>query len=446
MSLNIQNTSNIIPTSYISTGATTVTRSADTLIAKNPATSQVSFYVRIKRLGGTNNSTAPFILFSDGSSVTTSINIIHCVGLVSGLINWYYRLNNITRSLETSTIYSPDEGDFFTILITGDSSASYNFNIWMDGSLIVSSTASIDISALRYTSFGLTQPTTFLDKYITWDRVLTNDEITALFSYPYYNTGYNTTNAELQQIINRAYAEGFTLPSTYTLAYCDTLITEMKNDGVWNLSDVYLNFAYNDTNLSGFSRINWKNPYGALGLATVFGTITLTTQGFSNDGTTGNYINTNFNSANIQTNYTLNNAGRLFVIASDLTVIISRYYDSANTSANRILRATTSNITINATTLTGGNISTSGVGLKSLMRDDSTNVRFQNGSTVYNRTSTSTSVSNTTQVIGGQNGSGSADAVYANYWMGGSLTNSQIDNFRTYYNQYLVNIGLTAFA
>jgi hypothetical protein len=446
MSLNIQNTSNIIPTSYISTGTTTVTRSADTVIAKNPATSQVSFYVRIKRLAGTNNSASPFILFSDGSSTGTSINSIHCVGLVSGLINWYYRLNNSTVSLATNAIYSPDEEDFFTILITGDSSASYKFNIWMNGSLIISSTASIDISALRYTSFGLTQPTTFLDKYITWDRVLTNDEITALFSYPYYNTGYTTTNVELQHVINRAYAEGFTLPSTSTLAYCDTLITEMKNDGVWNLSDVYLNFAYNDTNLSGFSRINWKNPYGALGLATVFGTITLTTQGFSNDGTTYNYINTNFNPANIQANYTLNNAGRLFVIASDLTFIVSRYYDSANTSANRILRASTSNITINATTLTGENISTSGVGLKSLMRDDSTNVRFQNGSTVYNRTSTSTSVSNTTQVIGGQNGSASADAVYANYWMGGSLTNSQIDNFRTYYNQYLVNIGLTAFA
>lgn len=446
MATNIQNTSNIIPTSYVSTGSTTITRSADTLIAKNPATSQVSFYARIKRLGGTNNAASPFILFSDGSSTGTSINSIHCVGLVSGLINWYYRANNATVSLATNTIYSPDEGDFFTILITGDSSASYKFNIWMDGSLIISSTATIDISALKYTLFGLTQPTAFLDKYITWDRVLTNDEITALFSYPYYNTGYTTTNTELQHVINRAYAEGFTLPSTSTLGYCDTLITEMKNDGLWNLSDVYFNFAYNDTNLSAFSRINWKNPYGALGLATIFGTITLTTQGFSNDGTVGNYINTNFNPANIQTNYTLNNAGRLFVIASDLTFITSRYYDSANTSANRIFRGTTSTILVNATTLTGGNILTAGVGLKSLMRDDSTNIRFQNGSTVYNRTSTSTAVSNTTQVIGNQGGSSAADAVYANYWMGGSLSNTQVDNFRTYYNQYLVNIGLTAFA
>ena len=446
MSLNIQNTSNIIPTSYVSTGSTTTTRSADTLIAKNPATSQVSFYVRMKRLAGTNNTSSPFILFSDGSSVTTSINSIHCVGLVSGLINWYYRLNNVNISLATNAIYSPDEADFFTILITADSSATYKFNIWMDGSLIISSTASIDVSALRYTLFGLTQPTVFLDKYFAWDRVLTNDEITALFSYPYYNTGYTTTNTELQQIINRAYAEGFTLPSTSTLAYCDTLITEMKNDGVWNLSDVYFNFAYNDISLTDFARINWKNPYGALGLATVFGTITLTTEGFSNDGTVGNYINTNFNPANIPTNYTLDNAGRMFVIASDLTFITTKYYDSANTSANRIFRGTTSTILVNATVVTGGNISTSGIGLKSLMRDDSTNIRFQNVSTIYNRTSTSTSVSNTTQVIGSQGGSLSADAVYANYWMGGSLNDTQINNFRTYYNQYLVNIGLTAFA
>jgi hypothetical protein len=30
--------------------------------------------------------------------------------------------------------------------------------------------------------------------------------------------------------------------------------------------------------------------------------------------------------------------------------------------------------------------------------------------------------------------------------MGASISNTQIDNFRTYYNTYLTNIGLTAFA
>jgi len=305
----------------------------------------------------------------------------------------------------------------------------------------------IDATLLKYTSIGGAQPITFLKEYASWDRVLSYDEITNLFAYTYYNTGYAPSNKELQQVINRAYAEGFTLPSNTTLSYCDALITQMKNDGTWNLTDVFFNFAYNNTNLSGFSRINWKNPYGVLGIATIVGTITLTEQGFSNDGSPGNnYINTNFNPANIDCNYKLNSAGRFFVIASDLSFITSRYYDSANTSANRIFRGSTSTIYINSNTLTGGNISTGGVGLKSLMRDDSNNVRFQNGAIVYNRTSTSTSISNTTQVIGSPGTSLSANAVYSNYWMGGSLSNTQISNFRTYYNQYLVNIGLTAFA
>lgn len=443
---NVLSNSNVIPTTYISTPNSTVTRSADTMIANNPVTTQATFYAKLKRLGGSNNNAAPFIAFSDSPTVSTSQNSIHCSGVSGGLMTWYYRAAGGTvTTLSTSTIYSPNEANYFDIVVTVDNSATYKFNIWMDGSLIVSSTASIDTS-LKYAVFGSTQPIMNLKEYVSWDRVLTNDEIISLFAYPYYNAGYNPTNVELQHVINRAYAEGFTLPSTSILGYCDTLITEMKNDGVWSLSDVYFNFAYNDISLTDFARINWKNPYGALGLATVFGTITLTTEGFSNDGTTGNYINTNFNSANIQTNYTLNNAGRMFVIASDLTFITSRYYDSANTSANRMLRATTSSIFINASVVTGGSINTAGIGLKSLMRDDSTNIRFQNGSTVYNRTSTSTSVSNTTQVIGNQNGSGSADAVYANYWMGGSLNDTQINNFRTYYNQYLVNIGLTAFA
>ena len=449
MSLNIQNTSNIIPTSYISTGSATVTRSPDTLIAKNPATYQVSFYARMKRLAGTNNTSAPFILFSDGSSVPTSINSIHCVGLVSGLINWYYRLNNVNISLATNAIYSPDEADFFTVLITADSSATYKFNIWMDGSLIVSSTASIDISALKYTSFGLTQPTVFLDKYFAWDRVLTNDEINSLFLYPYYNTGYTTTNTELQQVINRAYAEGFTLPSTSTITYCDTLITEMKNDGVWNLSDVYFNFTYNDTNLSAFSRINWKNPYGVLGLATLSGGLTYQSNGFKGDGSTG-YLDTMFNPSISRSNasYSLNNAGRITIVSNAGTLSgVNAYLEgTAGSAVNGLRLANTAGHYINQGTnpLSPG-VNMTGTGLKSIMRDSSTNVRLQNGSTLTSSTANSTSIPNATQVLF-RGSSFWVDATIASYYMGGSLTNTQIENFRTYYNQYLVNIGLTAFA
>lgn len=75
---------------------------------------------------------------------------------------------------------------------------------------------------------------------------------------------------ETKAIIDRAVSEGFTLPSTPTLEYINTLIYSMKADGYWSKRDLILNFAYNDLNCQDFSRINWKNPTGALMTRTGF--------------------------------------------------------------------------------------------------------------------------------------------------------------------------------
>lgn len=447
---NVSSNANIIPSSYISTGNTTITRSADTMTALNPGTAQATFYARMKRIGGTNSNTTPFIGLLDSPTVSTSVNAIVCSGVTGGTILWYYRTGGgAVTSLATNTTYSPPENDYFDVLITVDNSATYKFNIWMDGSLIVSSTIAIDVSTLKYVVFGGGQPFLFVDKYIAWDRVLTNDEITSLFSYPYYNAGYAPTNVELQHVINRAYAEGFTLPSPSTLSFCDSLITSMKSDGTWALSDVFFNFAYNDTSLSNFSRINWKNPYGALGLATVYGGITYLTDGFKGDGSSA-YIDTMYNPSVIRSNanYTLNNAGRISVIANAGTISgTNAFLEGVIGSAVNALRlANTAGHYINqGTTALSPGANMTGSGLKSIMRDSSTNVRLQNGATITNSVATSTAIPNATQVLF----RGSAfwvDATMSSYYMGGSLSNTQISNFRTYYNQYLVNIGLTAFA
>jgi hypothetical protein len=448
---NLLSVANAIPTTYISTNPTaTVTRSSDTMIVKNPGTAQATFYAKLKRLGGTNNTTSPFIAFSDGPTTTTSQNSILCVGLSNGTILWYYRVagGSIT-TLSTNSIYSPNEANYFDIVVTVDNSTAYKFNIWMDGSLIVSSTASIDTQSLKYVVFGSTQPILNLKEYVTWDRVLTNDEITSLFAYPYYNAGYNTTNVELQQIINRAYAEVFTLPSTSTLVYCDTLITEMKNDGTWNLTDIFFNFAYNDSSLTDFARINWKNPNGKLGLATLNGSLTYQNNGFKGDPLSAAHIDTLYNPAvpRSNANYTLNNAGRMMVISEDATLTTMHYDGVVSATRNNLLRnPSTTQLRINCDTgqlATGFN--TVGIGIKSIMRDSSTVVRLQNASSTLSTTQSSVLITNSNQTIL-RAATAYADACVSTYWMGGSLSNTQVDNFRTYYNQYLVNIGLTAFA
>jgi hypothetical protein len=69
---------------------------------------------------------------------------------------------------------------------------------------------------------------------------------------------------ETQAIVNRAILEGFTLPDQFKLNCIDRLIREMKLSGYWQKRDLILNYAYNDDNVEDFTRINWKNPTGAL--------------------------------------------------------------------------------------------------------------------------------------------------------------------------------------
>ena len=79
------------------------------------------------------------------------------------------------------------------------------------------------------------------------------------------------------------------------------------------------------------------------------------------------------------------------------------------------------------------------------MRDDSTNVRLYSSGATFSRTQTSTGISSLNQYIL-RGGAQSNDSEISCYWMGASLTNTQISNFRIYYNTFLTNVGLTAFA
>lgn len=442
---NISSTSQIIPSSYIPTTGSSVSRSTDTLTSNAPKSSASTFYGKIKRVGGTNNINLPFILISD-TTTALSTNAILCTAVTNGTVNWYYRIGSTTTNLSTSSIYSPPENEYFTFLVMCDDSASTRFSIWMDGTPLSISTIPISSVNLKYLQFVGNSTIMSLSEYVTWDRVLTSDEINLLFSYPYFYANYSPINVELQCAINRAYAEGFTIPGSTLLSHLDTLITQMKNDGIWELSDLFENFTYNDTNLSDWSRINLKNPNSKFNsLCTIFGGMTYRVDGFKGNGTDG-YISTNLN-ASLGTPYkfTTNNAGRMMVFSED--VGNSQPYDGNTGANNRLFSSTssTSTVRINSVAALPVSVNTTGNGFKGLMRDDSNNIRLQILSSVTTTTQLSSSITNNNQLIlRGLTTYG--NGCVSCYWLGASLTNSQMANFRIYYNQYLTNIGLTAFA
>jgi hypothetical protein len=343
-----------------------------------------------------------------------------------------------------TTPYLPLSTNYYKGLITCNNGV---VEIWIDGSKMVTTPFT---NYTRLTNLVLGAQDNGISRFkqvLGWNRVLNRTEIDLLFQYPYFNAGYTPVNNELQQIINRANAEVFTIPNATILGHCDTLITEMKNDGVWNVSDVYFNFAYNDVALSNFARINWMNPYGGLGIGIVVN-LTYQTNGFKAPGAgVIQYFDTRKNSALTADNYILNNAGRLLVMSEISTLSNTSYIDTAGSQEILVSNGTTPAHKINSTNTLSSGVNLDGIGLKSIMRDTSTNVRLQNLSTLSARTQTSTNIPNSNRLLMGSSGFNSNfNGCISNYWIGASLTDLQIDNFRTYYNTYLTNIGLTAFA
>jgi hypothetical protein len=436
-----------IPTSYIPTTTAQVTRAGESLATNFSGSVSSSLYFELNKIGGSNSIATPYLFIGNETSPASSTDGLGLAGSANGVIAYAKKENNGTNTSLGSLVYTPADNTTVKILFTTSGSS---VNLWMDGTLL-NTTTFANPNNLDYITLDSTSANTStrLSKVISWPTTLTRQNIDSLFAYPYYNAGYTPVNYELQDVINRAYAEGFTLPSTTTLGYCDTLITEMKNDGVWNVTDLFLNFAFNDTNLTNFSRINWRNPNSKLnGISSLFGGLTYQTNGFKGNGVNG-YIDTLINPSpaiNIPYNYTLNNAGRLLVISEDVTGGNTVYEGNTGTSTRMgafasSLSAFTSN-TVNSAAAT---IDTRGVGLKSIMRDTSTNIRIQNGATTLSTTQTSTAITNNTQMLL-RFASSYSNACISNYYFGASLTNLQISNFRTYYNTFLTNIGLTAFA
>jgi hypothetical protein len=248
--------------------------------------------------------------------------------------------------------------------------------------------------------------------------------------------------AEVQLVIDRANTEGFTLPSAATLTAMCTLIASMKTSGFWALQDVIFNMAYNDVNCANFSRINIKKPSDTL--ADRVGGLTYTAYGDKGNASDA-YWNTNWNPSTYGGNYTLNNAGRGVVIFSEITGS-SRWIDGTSSNVNGFQNINGLNHRINqGISNVPTNTDLSGTGLKSINRDDATNLRLYNKATELNMAVASTSIFNSNQYIM-RTSSTYKDLGLSIYFAGGSDSQAITQQFRTDYNAYLVSIGLTGIA
>lgn len=195
--------------------------------------------------------------------------------------------------------------------------------------------------------------------------------------------------------------------------------------------------------LSKFSLINWKYPYGAL--ATTIGGVTFTNSGWKGNGVDG-YIDLAYQPGFMPT------VDKFTAVSESIGGVVydvtGSLYTSLSTSSNNWLGLNNSTShKVNSVNNLSAAVDFTGIGFKLFVRDDITNVRLYNKGVESIRTQTASNpiVGSTAQAVHRRQANyGAAGA--SNIFWGGALTLTEYTNLRTAYNNYLLKIGLTAYA
>jgi hypothetical protein len=244
--------------------------------------------------------------------------------------------------------------------------------------------------------------------------------------------------SELQAVINRAITLGYTLPSSATLNAINTFILARKADGSWVKFDVFYITALNNSALSNFASLNYITP-ASFQLSYVNSPSYLAT-GVKGDGLSS-YADTNFTPSTNGINYTLNAAARGTYLYAIPTLGVVLDGNSTAPIVDNFIYGSSNASRVNTTNILSSTVAISGVGYKSINRQDSTNLNVYNGLTANARTATSTALSAFSIVLGKRTTSFS-DALISMYFLGGSLSSTQHNNISNNFSSYLTTIGL----
>jgi hypothetical protein len=247
-------------------------------------------------------------------------------------------------------------------------------------------------------------------------------------------------DADYTAIINRAIALGYALPTSAQQQTQNQLLLALKLVGVWTKMDVLYVFCNNGG--QNFATLNWKAPSSFQ--ATLVNSPTFTTNvGFQGNGTSA-YLNTNFNPFTSGVTYTLNNAHRMAVMNA---VSGADIFDGGGGFTNNMRGAVQSfRVNMGNTTATPAK-DFSGSGVKAVIRTGVNALEAINRDLSTLHTGASTTINNASQtILFGSFLYASANTKVSFYSMGGILTTAEVALFRTSFNNYLTNNGLTPFA
>ncbi|MFY7884136.1 MAG: phage head spike fiber domain-containing protein, partial [Dolichospermum sp.] len=419
-----------IPFSYIPTTTAQVTRASEFIVTNLSGSASCSVFYELSKIGGTNSTTLSNIYLGNETSHGIATDGLSLSGNSSGL--WIYSKkenNGSVTAIAVPLLYGPGENRKTKILfnITGSS-----VNLWMDGSL-VNTTTFANPSRLLYNALNTADGGQLrVSQVASFNKTLSTSEAQTLTYNPYFTNG----TTELTFVLGRARAIGAESPSDSTLQALDTFIATLKTAGIWDKMDAIYNFAYNNTNVAAFSRINLKSTFYSLGTS---GTMTYQTNGYLT-GVGSSYL-TGYTPGINNVQYQVESFSRTHILyqsASGAAIDVNTihggndaFYNS-NTNTHRAM----SNVNLPQS------VDMSGTGLKSIMRTSWPSV------TLYNQSTGTTLTQNRSGNYGASqqffpfgNGLGVGFSCF-----GAPLTQTDINTLRTAYNTYLSAIGLTPFA
>ena len=242
-------------------------------------------------------------------------------------------------------------------------------------------------------------------------------------------------DADYKAVLDRGTALSYTLPTLAQQKLQNTLLMNMKTDGVWAKLDVFYNFANNGG--AEFGTLNWESP--TTRQSTLVGSPNfISNQGIQGTGTS--YISTNYNPTLAGPNkYVQNNASRYFYLFADGVSTDISLDGTSSTTANGIRRANIASQRINQSTasLNTAFDFTGTKGMKSIHRTNSTNVELFNDTTQGSRTVLSSAMENSVQtILRGSSATVFGTHTISMYAMGESLV-SENAAFVADYNTYI---------
>lgn len=347
-------------------------------------------------------------------------------------ISW----NALVKTINTTETLAPDGSQ--TACKISDNPAGGDGNTTKSNIIANNTTVTYSI----YTKAG-----TAVDRAFLLRNVTTSTNLGSIATFNYATGTFTSGGIDwiVQSLPNgwfrlsRTYNTGFSIGDTLQIYYGRAGGSIVGSTATWYVWGAQLE---DREKASKYQPTFGNTPIYGNGIMMAVNNPIYTINGWEGNGTNA-YIDTRYNPFLTGSSYTLNNAGRTYLLYKDGGVNSRREGVLANNANCSLAATSTTAIRINqGTTSFATGVNSLGTGIHSINRDNSTTIRYRNNNAEATITIASTQITNSNQTLLAFGNVFGTDGISL-YYMGSSLTDVESSLVRTGYNIFRNRIGLS---